>query len=134
MQFGRRAVMTLVAMAAVAGIMGAPVGASAQQVFELDQLTDKPRIAAPMAAQRAIEKAYPRSLLTRGVGGKVMLQFVLGEDGKVDVASIVVQSADHGELAEAAKQAMAHIEFVPGRVDGQPVQTRVVFPISFVAR
>ncbi|MFW6331524.1 MAG: histidine kinase, partial [Gemmatimonadota bacterium] len=38
------------------------------------------------------------------------------------------------QMADAAKKAIAGIEFVPGAVDGSPVATRVIFPIEFVAR
>jgi TonB family protein len=127
-----RKLFGVLAILAAAAILFAP-GASAQTVYEVSQLTEKPRIASPMAAQRAIQRAYPRTLQTRGVGGKVMLQFVLTEAGRVDEASIVVQASDNDELSAAARSAIANIEFVPGMVDGSAVRTRVVFPIVFAS-
>lgn len=122
--------MWMVAVALGAGAaLGAPADAMAQQVYEIAELSEKPRIASPMAAQRAIQSAYPGG----GVEGKVLLQFVVTESGKVDASSVEVQSADHSSLADAAKQAIRRIEFVPGQVNGAAVATRVVFPISFVS-
>jgi len=120
-------------VAAVLGILGAPTMASAQQVYEVSQLTEKPRIASPMAAQQAIQRAYPRSLQARGVEGRVVLEFVLKADGHVDPASVVVQQSESDGLSDAAKQAIEEIQFVPGTVSGSAVATRVVFPITFVA-
>jgi TonB family protein len=116
-----------------AAVLAFTGGASAQTVYELNQLTEKPRIASPMAAQRAIQNAYPRSLQSRGVGGKVTLQFVLTESGTVDPSSIVIQASDNDDLSAAARSAITDIEFVPGMKDGNAVKTRVVFPIVFAA-
>ncbi len=126
-----RTIPSMIALVAIAFTFAS--GSSAQTVYELSQLTEKPRIASPMAAQQAIQKAYPRSLQSRGVGGKVTLQFELTASGSVDAASIVVQSADNEELANAARTAVANIEFVPGMVDGSAVRTRVIFPIVFAS-
>lgn len=132
MRFGRQLFGMVFFGAALA--LAAPSAGSAQEVYDPTQLTDKPRIASPMAAQRAIEKSYPTALQRDGVAGKVVLQFVVKADGKVDAGSIVVQSADEPRLQDAAKEAVAGISFVPGSVDGNAVATRVVFPISYVAR
>ena len=106
---------------------------SAQEIYDITQLSEKPRIASPMAAQRAIQSAYPKALQAAGTSGKVVLQFVVQSDGRVDGASITVQDAQHPGLAEAAKKAVERIQFVPGVADGNKVATRVVFPISFEA-
>jgi protein TonB len=122
------------ALVALAVVLAAPSSAAAQSpVYEMAQLSAKPRIASPMAAQRAIEGSYPRSLRSLGVAGQVVLQFIVGPDGAVDVSSIQVQSADDDRLQEPAKKGLAQIQFVPGEVDGQPVATRVVFPVRFVS-
>lgn len=129
-------VRTLALFVTAAALMTvqAPAELAAQQIYDVGQLTEKPQIASPMAAQRAIEKAYSSGPASRGVQGKVVLQFVVQASGKVDASSVTVQSTEHGDLASAAKQAISNIEFVPGRVEGTAVATRVVFPISFVAR
>lgn len=127
-----RKIFPVLAAFLLLGAVSAP-GLSAQDVYDVSQLTDKPSIASPMAAQRAIQRAYPESLHAAGVEGKVILQFVVTPDGTVDASTIVVQSTENAKLADAAKAAIARIEFVPGAVDGATVATRVVFPISFVA-
>lgn len=133
MRMIRMSVLVLAAVLTLT-VMDGPRELVAQEIFEASSLTDAPRIASPMAAQRSIQKAYPNALQNRGVQGKVMLQFVVLETGKVEATSIQVQYTDHAELGEAAKAAVAAIEFVPGRMQGTAVATRVTFPISFVAR
>lgn len=122
-----------VLLAVILVVITAPNRASAQQIYEVNELTEKPRIASPMAAQQAIQNAYPRTLQARGVDGKVILQFVILSDGHVDPESVVVQSTGSDELGEAAKTAIQRIQFIPGMVSGSAVATRVVFPITFVA-
>jgi TonB family protein len=126
---------TLLAAIAVAlASFTTPMAASAQEVYDVNELTEKPRIASPMAAQQAIQRAYSRSSRAQGVQGRVMLQFVVAPTGKVDASTIVVKNSDSPALTNAAKRAIEDIEFVPGMVDGAAVHTRVVFPITFAAR
>ena len=132
--------MTSVKRVVVAGFaalalvaFGAPTAASAQAVYDVNEVTEKPRIASPMAAQQAIQRAYSRTLQARGIQGRVILQFVVGTDGEVDPASVVVKESDESALTEAARNAIEGIQFVPGAIDGSAVATRVVFPITFVA-
>lgn len=132
MRIMQRAVVGGFVAAFLAGF-GAPTAATAQQIYEVSQLSEKPRIASPMAAQQAIQKAYPRTLQARGIQGRVVLQFVVKSDGHVDPASVVVQQSEADGLSDAAKQAIEKIQFVPGMVSGSAVATRVVFPITFVA-
>ncbi len=129
-----RRILLVAGAALTLAVVTAPEALVAQQVFESSQVTDVPRIASPMAAQRSIERAYSSGLQSRGIQGKVMLQFVVQENGKVDPSSVVVKTADHADLGAAAQEAIASIEFVPGRVQGAAVATRVIFPITFVAR
>ena len=112
-----------------------PLKAQAQDstIHSLDQLSELPRLADARAAGRAINKAYPLSLQRRNIGGKVHLRFVVDADGRVDVSTVEVVAASVEELGEAAKTAAINIRFVPGKIDGSPVKTMVLFPISFVA-
>ncbi len=110
-----------------------PAAASAQQIYEVSELTEKPRIASPMAAQQAIQRAYSHRLQSQGIEGRVVLQFVVLSNGTVDAGSVVVRQTEEPALSDAAKAAIGNIEFVPGMVGGSAVATRVVFPITFVA-
>lgn len=110
-----------------------PVEGLAQdgEIHSLSQLSELPRLADVKQAGKAINKAYPRSLQRRGIGGRVQLRFVVGADGKVDGGTVEVVAASVEELGEAAKMAAVELLFVPGKIDGSPVKTMVLFPITF---
>ncbi len=60
-----------------------PLEALAQdsEIHSLDQFSELPRPADVRQAGKAINKAYPRTLQHRGIGGRVQLRFVVGADG-----------------------------------------------------
>ena len=115
---------------ALALVVLAPSQAAAQ-AFSPDQLTEMPSLKSASQAQRAIERAYPRSLQDNGITGKVQVRFVVQADGSVDPSSVEVVAASVKALGEAAADAVAKIEFNPGKKDGAAVAAVVVMPIAF---
>jgi protein TonB len=61
----------------------------------------------------------------------VELQFVVDAKGKVDPASVEVVDATQTALGDAAKKVAAKLAFQPGKVNGNPVKTKVVLPIIY---
>jgi TonB family protein len=108
-----------------------PGSASAQDFYMPDQLTEQPGIKSASQAQKAILRSYPRALRDASIGGKVQLRFIVGEDGKVDPASVEVMAASVKALGEAASKAVQRIKFVPGKKDGSSVRSMVVMPIVY---
>jgi TonB family protein len=102
------------------------------KVYTSAELSSQPAVRSKDAAAAAIERSFPSGL--RAVGGKVQLQFVVTPSGKVDPASIEVIAASVAALGDAAKKAVTQIEFTPGKVDGNAVPTRVIFPVVYAAR
>jgi TonB family protein len=84
------------------------------------------------AATSAINRSYPEGL--RAVGGRVQLRFVVQPNGKVDPKTIEVIAASAKQLGEAASRAVQQIDFQPAQVNGIPVNTMVIFPITYAAR
>jgi len=72
---------------------------------------------------------YPPDLRRRGIGGEVLLEFVIDERGIV--RSPRVLSAPHTALGESAENAVGQWTFFPGMKDGRPVATRLQVPIEF---
>ena len=74
---------------------------------------------------------YNDDALKAGIEGTVVLDLIVGEDGRVrDV--VVVQGIGHG-LDEAARAALRDCRFSPGEKDGKPVAVRIRgFKITFV--
>ena len=109
-----------------------PVQSAAQdEVYTLAQVTEQPGLKSGRQAQRVILRSYPRQLQDAGIGGKVQVRFIVDASGKVEEDSIEVVATTVQALGVAAVKAVADIQFVPGKKDGNPVRTRVVMPISF---
>ena len=109
-----------------------PVQSAAQdEVYSLAEVTEQPGLKSGRQAQRVILRSYPRQLQDAGIGGKVQVRFIVDASGKVEEDSIEVVATTVQALGVAAVKAVADIQFVPGKKDGNPVRTRVVMPISF---
>ncbi len=72
---------------------------------------------------------YPSDALDEGVGGTVIVQFVVSTNGiPTDVA--VVRSPDE-RLSAATVEAIQRTRFWPGHQAGLPVRTRMTAPVQF---
>lgn len=80
---------------------------------------------------RAPAPAYPRNAQRLGLTGTVMLQVLVGIDGRpLDVS--VVQSSGHRELDEAARaQVLKRWSFRPATRDGVAIQAMGLVPVQF---
>jgi len=72
---------------------------------------------------------YPEVARMAGIEGRVIIQFVIDEQGNV-VDPVVVRGVGGG-LDEAALAAVKNISFIPGRQRGHPVRVRYSLPITF---
>lgn len=72
---------------------------------------------------------YPRIALDTKVEGRVFVQFVVDENGKVTDPKIL---KDIGAgCADAAVEALRNITFKPGLLDGTPVKVYYTLPVTF---
>ena len=118
-------------VAALALLLSPADGATQQDYYTLAEVTERPGLKNPRQAQQVILNSYPQSLQDARVGGRVQLRFVVDANGKVEASSIQVVATPVEALGEAAAEAIAKIEFEPGKKDGRPVRTLVVMPIAF---
>ena len=73
---------------------------------------------------------YPESAVREGIQGRVMVDFIIGKDGKV--TNVRVTRGVSEELdAEAVKVVAASPKWKPGRVDGERVRTSMSVPVEF---
>ncbi len=72
---------------------------------------------------------YPPDLRRRGIGGEVLVEFVIDERGIVRAPRVL--RAPHEALGEAAEVAVAQWTFFPGVKNGRAVATRLQVPIEF---
>lgn len=72
---------------------------------------------------------YPPDLRRRGIGGEVLVEFIIDERGLVRAPRVL--RAPHEALGEAAEVAVAQWTFFPGMKNGRAVATRLQVPIEF---
>lgn len=89
-------------------------------------LVDKPQFVTP-----PVYPAYPSLAHRRGQEGTVWLEIWLSENGKQLQLSIA-RSSGFSSLDEAAKAAAARWQFMPYRMNGMTVASRVQVPVEFV--
>ena len=75
---------------------------------------------------------YPESARRAGIEGKVCLQFIVDEEGRVD--SVTVTRSAHPTLDAAAVAAVEASEFEPGTQRGEAVKVRFSLPVMFRLR
>ena len=84
------------------------------------------------AAPRAVSQTrprYPFDLRRSGVGGEVVVDFLVDQDG--DVQNAYAFSATNPGFEAAAVDAVSQWRFEPGRKNGAPVITHMRVPIIF---
>ncbi len=73
---------------------------------------------------------YPSSLLSKGIGGKVLVTCVVDENGKV-VSTTIKKSSGTAELDKAAVNAVTKWKFKPAQKAGRNVRATCVVPFNF---
>ncbi len=73
---------------------------------------------------------YPVDAMTKGIQGKVVLQFVIGKDGKLEDIK-VLKSVDPLLDQEAIRVVSSSPAWIPGRQDGKAVRVAYTFPVNY---
>ena len=68
--------------------------------------------------------------MAEGVQGRVTVGFVVEKDGSVTGVEVVT-GADERLNAEAIRVVAASPKWIPGKIQGKAVRTRIVLPIEF---
>lgn len=83
---------------------------------------------APVAMRR-VSPDFPPELKKETMKGTVLLECLVGTDGKAD--QIHLADATHPAFGQAAAEALQQWEFTPGTVNGQPAPMRIRVPFEF---
>ncbi|RKX34563.1 MAG: hypothetical protein DRP71_06690 [Verrucomicrobia bacterium] len=97
--------------------------ARVQFVFNVDDLDFTP---SPLYRKRPI---YPYQLRQENIEGRVTAEFRVDCDGHT--YDIRITDSDHPEFAASVVEALLSWRFVPGLVDGEPVEFRMRIPMLF---
>ena len=73
---------------------------------------------------------YPQIAKENGIQGRVILQFVVDETGKVTVPK-VIRSIDPSLDTEAIRLVLSMPRWIPGMQDGKAVAVKYTFPVMF---
>lgn len=82
----------------------------------------------PTATSRAAPH-YPFEMKRLGLGGTVVLRFIV--DARGNVSDVEVISTEHAEFGKAAAEAMLRWKFKPGMKNRRRVNTRMEMPMTF---
>lgn len=85
---------------------------------------------APPQPTSKIQPTYPSSLLSKGVGGRVLISCTVDATGKV-IGTTIKSSSGHPDLDKAAINAVNRWKFKPGTKGGKPVKSIAVVPFNF---
>lgn len=92
---------------------------------------EKPELIGGMAAlQEAVD--YPPMAENAGIEGRVIVQFVVNENGDVEDPTVI--RGVHRLLDKAAIEAVRAQEFTPGKQRGQPVKVQMSLPVAFTLK
>ena len=78
---------------------------------------------------RIMERLYPEVLKDAGIGGRVVVQFVVEPSGRIDMSTVKIMSADHDGLVEATRRALREFRFSPARMGDRTVRMLTQMPI-----
>ncbi|HEX7118545.1 MAG TPA: TonB family protein [Longimicrobiales bacterium] len=106
----------------------APVDITLAPVFT--PMTVKPRLKNAREVARALERHYPPILRDSGIGGTVVLWFLIDEQGNV-VKTQLRKSSGYDALDEAAPKVAAVMKFSPAMNRDEKVKVWVEIPITF---
>ncbi|HXW96200.1 MAG TPA: energy transducer TonB [Gemmatimonadales bacterium] len=97
------------------------------QVFLSAEVDEVPSAVDPATCQ----PKFPPVMQSAGIPGKVVMQFVVNTDGKIDPSTLKIVNSTHKAFEEPAKEALNRCAFKPGKSRGQPVRVLVQQAMSF---
>jgi hypothetical protein len=110
------------------GTSGEPDAIAAEMLAELPRMVNRQEII------RLLSRLHPLGLKRRDARNEVMITFVIGVDGRVEMHTIRVTEATHPELVAPSLRAAERMRFVPARLNGEPVRVRASLPLRWVSQ
>lgn len=97
--------------------------------LELSAVSEPPRLLNERGFATLLAREYPTLLRDAGVGGEVLLAFVVDARGRARSVRVVSSTAD--EFVRPSIRTIRRLRFTPARLDGAPVPVRVFLPIRW---
>jgi periplasmic protein TonB len=99
--------------------------------YSIEAVEVHPALRNHAEVERLLQRGYPPLLREVGVEGRVLVEVVVGEDGRVRPGTARIVSASHDALGAATLRAVEGFRFRPARIGGAPVAVRVTIPIDW---
>ncbi|HEX6041421.1 energy transducer TonB, partial [Longimicrobium sp.] len=80
---------------------------------------------------RTMERYYPSIMRDSRVAGRVVVEVIVDENGRVRQGSARIVETTHPAFGEATLQAVERFRFRPARMGGTAVPVRVTIPINW---
>jgi len=124
--FTGKGVVGGIATGVVGGTGPVPIEGEVFLAAEVDQV---PQVLNPGACQGD----YPPVMKSAGIPGKVVMQFVVNTDGKVDPSTVKIVSSTHKAFEDPARKGITSTgcKFKAGTSRGDPVRVLVQQSVSF---
>jgi periplasmic protein TonB len=109
------------------------VGGTPQPVQNTDQPYFEFQVEKPVLPKEGCKPPpkYPEVLRSAGVTGKVLVQFVVDQDGKPDMKTFKELESSHALFTSAARATLAQWCFYPAETGGRKVKQLVQLPFNF---
>lgn len=113
-----------------------PTEASIKGALPATQIEGRPyfefQVEKPVGlAPGSVGPKYPAALKDQGIGGQILVQFVVNEQGEAEVNTYKVLKSDSQLLDAAVKEALSAMRFTPALVGGKAVRQLVQQPFTF---
>jgi protein TonB len=105
--------------------------ADSSYAYESAVLDRQPELRNAAQVQSNMARLYPRNLQDAGIGGRVMLEFVIEADGTVEKGSVKIVDASHDQFRSVSTQVVERFRFRPGRYKDRDVRVLVRMPITW---
>jgi protein TonB len=105
---------------------GSTVSEGGYATFRADQVERQVSLISGSASPR-----YPEALRMAGVEGKVVAQFVVDDEGRVEERTIKLVRSDNPLFDEAVRSALRRMLFAPAEIGGRKVRQLVEMPFVF---
>lgn len=74
---------------------------------------------------------YPEALRAQRLEGRAIARFVVGTDGRVELATLSFVESSHPAFEAAVRASLSRLRFTPGRVERRAVRQWVEVPFGF---
>lgn len=104
-----------------------------KEIYEYDYVSEKPTF--PGGDSKLVKfinstREYPKAAYENGIQGRVICSFVVNTDGSISNIQIL-RGVEDSLNEEAIRIIKKMPKWTPGRIDGQAVPVRVIYPIPF---